>query len=90
MITKHLIDLYEIEIRQFVADMNKGRAAGAQISFVSAINALNNGTYDPSFRAINANWNEEMHPIDAGFARLADRIAVKIDQVMQRRSVPVA
>lgn len=90
LISKYLIDLYEIEIRQFVARMNKGRAAGAQVSFVSAINAVNNGTYDPSFGAINVSWNDEMHPLDAGFARLGDRIAVKIDQVVQRRSMPVA
>lgn len=87
-ITKHMIDLYEIEMRAFVAAMNKGRDIGAQMSFVSGVNAVNDGSYAPDFGAINLNWNDEMHPHDAGFARLAARIADKIEQAMQRRMVP--
>lgn len=89
-ITKHMIDLYEVEMRLFVARLNKNRPTGAQISFVSQINVVNDGTYAPDFGEINAQWNDEMHGTTDAFERVGNRLAQKIEQVMQRRLIPSA
>ncbi len=89
-ITRDLIDRYDVRMRRFAASFNRASPSGttARFTFVSQIGAVNGESYDPALGRPNEAWNDEMHPFDAGFRRLADRIAAAIEAVKKRRKIP--
>lgn len=94
-ITQAMIDEYDRRLRVFAEAFNAATQAAApsattkgEFVFVSQIDAVYGGTYDPRIGGPHASWTDEMHPTSAGFGRAADRVAAAIDGLWARRSVP--
>lgn len=88
-IVRELIDTYDRRMRDFVAGFNAAtdpKATSARLTFVSQIGVVNKTPYDPASGEKNPDWNDEMHPHDAGFARLADNLGAAIEVVWKRRN----
>lgn len=91
LITAEMIDEYDRRMRAFAARFNAAtdRAKStAKLTFVSQIDAVNDGSWAPHPGSVNPRWNDEMHPTDEGFRRVAGRLARAIDDVWKRRNTP--
>ncbi len=96
-ITQVMIDEYDRRLRVFAEAFNAATQATpasattrGELVFVSQIDAVYRGAYDPRIGGPHPDWTDEMHPTDDGFGRVAARVANAVDGLWAKRTIPTS